>query len=53
MVETPQNRTKSAGCFLDNGPLISIVVPVYNMEKYLERCVDSILEQPIVIWKLS
>ena len=37
MVETPQNRTKSAGCFLDNGPLISIVVPVYNMEKYLER----------------
>lgn len=45
MVETPQNRTKSAGCFLDNGPLISIVVPVYNMEKYLERCVDSILEQ--------
>ena len=26
-------------------PLISIIVPVYNMEDYLARCVDSILEQ--------
>lgn len=26
-------------------PLISIVVPVYNVEKYLNRCVDSILSQ--------
>lgn len=25
--------------------LISIVVPVYNVEKYLERCVKSLLEQ--------
>lgn len=25
--------------------LISVVVPVYNVEKYLERCVRSILEQ--------
>ena len=25
--------------------LISVIVPVYNMEKYLERCVDSILCQ--------
>lgn len=24
---------------------ISIIVPIYNMEKYLERCVDSILAQ--------
>ena len=28
-----------------NKPLISVVVPVYNMERYLERCVDSILAQ--------
>ncbi|SMC40372.1 Glycosyltransferase involved in cell wall bisynthesis [Oscillospiraceae bacterium] len=26
-------------------PLISIVVPVYNVEKYLRECVDSILAQ--------
>lgn len=31
--------------FLKNGPLISVVVPVYNMEKYLSRCLDSILQQ--------
>lgn len=26
-------------------PLISVIVPVYNMEKYLDRCVESILAQ--------
>ena len=25
--------------------LISIIVPVYNVEKYLERCVNSIINQ--------
>ena len=28
-----------------NYPLVSVIVPVYNMEKYLSRCVDSITEQ--------
>ena len=26
-------------------PLISVVVPIYNVEKYINRCVDSILNQ--------
>ena len=26
-------------------PVISVVVPVYNTEKYLRRCIDSILAQ--------
>lgn len=27
------------------GELISIIVPVYNVDKYLEKCVDSIINQ--------
>ena len=29
----------------DTDTLISVIVPVYNVESYLERCVDSILAQ--------
>ncbi len=28
-----------------SNPLISVIVPIYNVEKYLPRCVDSILNQ--------
>ena len=24
---------------------ISVIIPVYNMEKYIKRCLDSILNQ--------
>ena len=28
-----------------NCPLLSIIVPVYNVENYLEKCIQSILTQ--------
>ena len=31
---------------------ISIVVPVYNAEKELQRCVDSIFRQSFSNWEL-
>lgn len=30
---------------MDKLPLISIIVPVYNAEKYLNRCVESLIKQ--------
>ena len=30
---------------MENTPLLSVIVPVYNVEDYLGRCVDSILAQ--------
>jgi len=35
---------KTISC-LEENELISIVVPVYNVEPYLKRCLDSIIEQ--------
>lgn len=32
-------------------PNISIIVPVYNAEKYLHRCVNSILNQSFIDWE--
>lgn len=29
----------------ENNPLISVIVPVYNVEPYLDRCVESIVNQ--------
>lgn len=30
---------------MNNNPLISVIVPVYNVEKYLDRCIQSIVDQ--------
>jgi glycosyltransferase len=35
-----------------NAPKISVIVPVYNTEKYLRRCVDSILAQTYTDFEL-
>ena len=28
-------------------PLVSVLIPVYNVEKYLSRCLESILKQTL------
>ncbi len=28
-----------------NEPLVSVIVPVYKVEDYLDKCVESIVEQ--------
>ena len=35
-----------------NTPKISVIVPVYNVEKYLPRCIDSILSQTFTDFEL-
>lgn len=32
-------------------PLLSVIVPVYNVEKYVGRCLDSIIAQTYKNWE--
>lgn len=36
----------------EKAPLISIIVPIYRMEKYIRQCIDSILTQNITDFEL-
>ena len=37
---------------MDKNILISIIVPIYKAERYLHRCVDSIIAQTFTDWEL-
>ena len=30
-------------------PLLSIIVPIYNVEQYVDRCIQSILNQSMLV----
>ena len=32
-------------------PIISIIIPMYNVEKYVRRCLDSVLNQSFEDWQ--
>ena len=36
----------------NNRPLISVIVPVYNSEKHLKKCIDSVFSQTYQNWEL-
>ncbi len=38
-------KTNKTQC--DNSPLVSVIVPIYNTEKYLRECLDSIVKQTL------
>ena len=37
---------------MNNSPLISIITPVYNVERYLVQCIESIIAQTFQEWEL-
>ena len=32
----------------ENMPLLSVIIPIYNVEKYLNQCVDSVINQQLL-----
>lgn len=47
-----EQRSTSHATDEDKAPKISVIVPVYNVEKYLRQCLDSILAQTFTDFEL-
>jgi len=46
-------KRKADGIRAEKKPLISVIVPCYNVEKYIDRCMESIVGQTIGIENLQ
>jgi len=46
-------KRKADGIRAEKKPLISVIVPCYNVEKYIDRCIESIVGQTIGIENLQ
>ena len=33
-------------------PLLSVIVPIYNVEKYLKQCIESVIKQQLDSYEL-
>lgn len=38
---------ESNKCLVENTPLISVIIPIYNMGRYLRPCLDSVVHQSL------
>lgn len=37
---------------MKNSPIFSIIIPIYNVEKYLKQCIDSVLNQNFKLYEV-
>ena len=37
---------------MNTSPMVTVVMPAYNCEKYIQRAIDSVLEQSMTDWEL-
>lgn len=40
-----KQKTENKNVLVSDGPKLSVIIPVYNTENYLERCLDSVINQ--------